>query len=371
VIEELFVNQDRLNELQATDDAGLLKVRVNCYLPLGYGFDRFGDWYKAYTPGYQYSPRLRIAGVKLFADHWYRDPIILINQSEMNQLVQEAHAWGFQIATHSVIANATDIVLNAYDSVIGNESNQLRHRIEHLVILRTNQIARMAELGIFGCVQLPWFNSDWNDQLEPVIGHDWAIKIGRWRDLFDAGVHLLGSTDYPYVLGDIKTPVGIMATAVTRIGTLSNIPVDFMLNQTITAEQALQSLTIDGAYGTFQEAIKGGIKFGKLADLVVLSDNPLTVPEIELKDIEVLLTMVDGEILYNLLNNSNTSSAPSSSIISESSSSLTTTTTFLTASISFLPLIIMFTILINLKRSLRVLGNKNWETYMFKRSKLR
>ena len=297
-ISELFVNQDRLNELQAVDNANGLKIRVNCYLPLGYGFDRFGDWYQAYTPGYEYSPRLRIAGVKLFADGWYRDPVIYINQTEMNQLVQEAHSWGFQIATHSVTPNATDIVLNAYESVIGNESNDLRHRIEHLVLLRDDQITRLAELDILGCIQLPWFNSDWNDLIEPVIGRDWAVIIGRWRDLLNADVHLMGSTDYPYVLGDIRTPLGIIATAVTRIGTLGDAPVDFMLNQTISPEQALRTLTIDGAYGTFQENIKGSIKFGKLADLVVLSDNPLTTSETELKNIDVLMTMINGEIEY-------------------------------------------------------------------------
>ena len=328
-ISELFVNQDRLNELQAVDNDNLLKVRVNCYLPLGYGFDRFGDWYQAYTPGHEYSPRLRIAGVKLFADHWYRDPLILINQTEMYQLVQEAHAWGFQIAIHSVIPNATDIVLNAYQPVIGSGANELRHRIEHLAILRSDQINRMAELGILGCVQLPWFNSDWNDRLESVIGREWAVLIGRWRDLLAEGVHLMGSTDYPYVLGDIKTPIGIMATAITRIGTLGETPVDFMLNQTITPEQALRALTIDGAYGTFQENVKGSIKFGKLADLVVLSDNPLAVPETEIKDIEVLMTMIDGVIEYIRPDNPKTTS-----IIP--SSTLTTTTTYTSTSVSSL-----------------------------------
>lgn len=349
-ISELFVNQDRLNELQAVDDAGLLKVRVNSYLPLGYGFDRFGDWYQTYTPGYEYSPRLRIAGVKLFADRWYRDPINLINQSEMNQLVQEAHTLGFQIATHSVIPNATDIVLNAYQSVIGNGDNDLRHRIDHLVLLRSDQITRMAELGIYGVVQLPWFNSDWNDRIEPVIGRDWAVLTGRWRDLLDAGVHLLGSTDWPYgqLYEAINTPLGIMATAVTRIGNLGETPVDFMLNQTITSEQAMQSLTIDAAYGTFQEGIKGSIKFGKLADLVVLSDNPLAVPETELKDIEVLMTIIDGEIVYTKPEDSDTTS-----VVPSSTTSPTTSTSGSTTSFPIFPFILAFGLLLSFKKTHR------------------
>jgi imidazolonepropionase-like amidohydrolase len=63
-------------------------------------------------------------------------------------------------------------------------------------------------------------------------------------------------------------------------------------------EQALRLITIDAAYGTFQEDIKGSIKVGKFADLVILSDNPLTVPENTLADIDVLMTMVGGVMEY-------------------------------------------------------------------------
>ncbi|MHA1968527.1 MAG: hypothetical protein ACW964_12065, partial [Candidatus Hodarchaeales archaeon] len=75
-ISELFVNQDRLNELQSIDASDLLKIRVNGYLPLSWQFERFGDWYQMYQPGYEYSSRLRIAGVKFFMDGWYREPVL-------------------------------------------------------------------------------------------------------------------------------------------------------------------------------------------------------------------------------------------------------------------------------------------------------
>ncbi|MHA2323567.1 MAG: amidohydrolase family protein, partial [Candidatus Thorarchaeota archaeon] len=68
--------------------------------------------------------------------------------------------------------------------------------------------------------------------------------------------------------------------------------------QTISVEQALRLITIDAAYGTFQEDVKGSIKVGKFADLVILSDNPLTVSESTLADIEVLMTMVGGVVEY-------------------------------------------------------------------------
>jgi predicted amidohydrolase YtcJ len=86
--------------------------------------------------------------------------------------------------------------------------------------------------------------------------------------------------------------------AVTRDGYL-HLPVEpYQASQTLTVEQALQLLTVQGAYGTFEEARKGSLEPGKWADLVVLSANPFDTPVEALPEIEVLLTMVGGEIVY-------------------------------------------------------------------------
>lgn len=295
-ISELFVNEYRLNELQSSDQADLLKVRVNAYLPLSYDFQRFGDWYQAYQPGYEYSDKLRIAGVKLFADGWYKNPILYYNQSEINSFFQETHNLGYQIAIHSVVTNATDMVLEAFQSILGNVSstNPQRHRIEHLVLLRDDQITKMADLNLLGCIQLPWFNSDWtvDDVAEEIRPY-----TARWRELYDAGVHLMGSTDYPYTY-EVETPIQCLSIAVTRAGIDGNPILDWMLNQTLTIEEALRLLTINAAYGTFQEDVKGSIEVGKLADVVVLSNNPLYAPETDIIDIKVLMTMIGGEIVF-------------------------------------------------------------------------
>ncbi|MFX0208142.1 MAG: amidohydrolase [Candidatus Hodarchaeota archaeon] len=346
-ISELFVNQDRLNELQAVDAENLLKVRVNAYLPLSWQFERFGDWYQMYEPGYEYSPNLRIAGVKFFMDEWYRQPVLFFNQSELEGLFQEAHDWGFQIAIHSVVTNATDVVLNAFETVLGSEWNHQRHRIEHLVLLRNDQITRMANLGIYGCVQFPWFNSDMIGRIERDIDLIESVYfLCRWRDLLDAGIHLMGSTDYPYTLHDTKSPLQCLSMAVTRVGVEGHTPTDFMLNQTITPEEALRLLTLNGAYGTFQEDVKGSLRLGKYADLVVLSDNPLTVPESELVDIKVLMTMIGGkeefiEGIFTTESSSVTSNSTQTKL-TLASSSQTKTTNAPTLIFTFLGVIILY-----------------------------
>ena len=299
-ISELFVNQDRLDELRLLDQNDNLRIRVNAYLPLSYQFQRFGDWYQAYEPGHEYSSNLRIAGVKIFMDGWYTNWNHYFDQVELESLMQEAHDEGFQIAIHSVTDNGTDIVLNSLESILGGESNELyRHRIEHLVLLRDDQIERLSNLGIIASFQLPWFTSDWKQAGSYPILQEYSHLVARWRDILQAGIPSLGSTDFPWMSQNIRSAMKIVSMAVTRVGISGLTPTDWMLNQTLSVEQTLRLLTIDAAYGTFQEDIKGSIKVGKLADLVVLSDNPMTVPESSLADIEVLMTMVGGVIEYS------------------------------------------------------------------------
>ncbi|MFW9908591.1 MAG: amidohydrolase [Candidatus Thorarchaeota archaeon] len=301
-ISELFVNQDHLDELITLDQENRLRVRVNAYLRLNWQLERFGNWYQAYQPGQEFSGNLRIGGVKIYMDRWITDWTHYFNQTELDTLVQEAHNAGFQIAIHSAVDNATDIVLNSLETALDGESNQIyRHRIEHLLLLRNDQIQRMSNLGIIASIQLPWLNSDEIPNYFFPYYENYTHLIVRWRDIVQAGIPSIGSTDFPDFLWNLeynRTAMKTISMAVTKIGEQGLTPTDWMLNQTLTVEQALRLITIDAAYGTFQEDTKGSIKIGKLADLVILSDNPLTVSESSLADIEVLLTMVGGNIEF-------------------------------------------------------------------------
>jgi predicted amidohydrolase YtcJ len=344
-ISELAINQESLEDLISFDQQNPLRIRVNTYLVLNHNEDRFGNWYQAYQPGYEYSPKLRIGGLKIFMDYVYGGPL-WFNQTELDAMFQEAHDLGFQIATHSHSAdNATDTVLNSLETVLGGQSNQnYRHRVEHLVVLRDDQIQRMADLGIIASFQLTWLNSDWADMMED-LPQDYIPLVGRWRDLLQAGVPSIGGTDYPWIISptgdpmegsdyswggeDVGSAMKAIHSAVTRIGEFGLTPPNWMVNQTISVEQALRLITIDAAYGTFQEDIKGSIKAGKLADLVVLSDNPLIVPESTLADLDVLMTMIGGVVEFctpdyqSLCTGQNFSSTLSSSTLTTTSTTTT------------------------------------------------
>lgn len=298
-VTEQAVRGDFLNELRTLDQEDRLPFRVSAYLTLSRRGEGLGDWYRAYQPGQEFSSKLRIGGVKIFMDDWVTTFDHYLTQSELDTLVQEAHDAGFQISIHSVVDNATDIVLNALESALDGESNDLyRHRIEHLVLLRDDQIERMSNLGIIASIQFLWFTSDVVDYYQYPIYQEYSHLLARWRDIVEAGMPSIGNTDYPVTMWHNGSALEAVSWSVTRIGALGLMPTDWMLNQTLTVEQALRLITIDAAYGLCQEDIIGSIKVGKLADLVVLSDNPLTVPEDSLTDIEVLLTMIGGKIEY-------------------------------------------------------------------------
>lgn len=299
-ISELFVNQQRLDELLNYDQDGELRIRVNAYMPLSWQFQRFGNWYQAYTPGHEYSPTLRIGGVKIFMDSWYGPGSLhYFDNNELENLVKEAHDLGYQVAVHSVVDNATDIVLDAFENALDGKSNEVhRHRIEHVVLLRDDQIQRMAAFGIIASFQLTWFNADYVDSITNKLGLDKVDLLARWRDLLDAGVPSLGSTDFPWSATSVNSSIQSIYQAVTRIGDQGLLPPTWLADQLLTVEQALRLITIDAAYGTFQENVKGSIKEGKFADFVVLSDNPLTVAPSDMLSIDVIMTMVGGVVEY-------------------------------------------------------------------------
>lgn len=299
-INELFVNQERLDELRQLDQEGRLRVRVNAYLPINYQEQRFGTWYQSYQPGQVFSPRLRIGGVKLFADNDY-DKYMWFTQDELNAVVVEAHHLGFQIAIHSMGNASLNMVLNAFENALQGESNvKYRHRIEHVVLVQDDQLERMRRLGMIASFQFTWFNSDsdWIDEIASYVGTDRIPLLARWHDLLESGVTSVGSTDYPWINGTDGSAIRAIDEVVTRMGEQGRIPPDWMLAQRIGVEQALRLLTINGAYSTFQEKVKGSITEGKLADIVVLSEDLRTIPTERLLETKVLMTMVGGRVEY-------------------------------------------------------------------------
>lgn len=310
-VSELFASEARLAELCRLDRAGELRLRVNAYLPLSWQYERFGDWYRDYEPRQVLGPRLRIGGLKLFVDSGEPGKEFLAQphaddpgehgegffaRDELTALVRRVDAQGWQLAAHTMGDAAHDLILDAYKAALAGRPNEARHRIEHTAILRDDQIERIRELGLLASVQLSWFNSDWAEQVESELGPDRARWAGRWRDLLDAGVPVIGGTDHPWGIGEVGPALKAVYQSVTRVGEGGAQPPAWMRAQRIKVEEALRLITIEAAYGTFEEDVKGSLAPGKLADLVVLSASPLEVAPARLQEIDVLATVVGGRV---------------------------------------------------------------------------
>jgi len=204
---------------------------------------------------------------------------------------------GFQVNVHAIGDRTNRMVLDAFETAFREhpEVKDPRFRIEHAQILDAADIPRFGRLGVLASIQGIHCPSD----------RPWAPKrLGEariaeggyaWRKLLDAGARILNGTDAP--VEDVS-PIQNFHASATRAGADEKPPGGFDPDQKLTRTEALRSMTLDAAYGSFAEAERGSIEVGKLADLVVLSQDILAVPDAALMRTEVDLTIVAGRVAY-------------------------------------------------------------------------
>jgi predicted amidohydrolase YtcJ len=201
---------------------------------------------------------------------------------------------GLQLCVHAIGDRANREVLDLFERATASVGDRrlLRWRIEHAQHLDPADVPRFAELGVVASVQTVHCTSDapWvPERLGQVRARDGAYV---WRSLLDAGATVTNGTDAP--VEDVD-PVANFHAAVTR-----RLPdgSTFHPGQRMTREEALRAATIGAAYAAFEEDRKGSLTPGKLADVVVLSEDILTVDEARIRDARVVMTIVGGEVRY-------------------------------------------------------------------------
>ena len=256
---------------------------------------------------------LTVRSVKLYADGalgsrgaallepYSDDPgnagLLVTPPADILEAARFALAHGFQVGTHAIGDRANRIVLDAYETAFRESpaAKDPRFRIEHAQILDAADIPRFGRLGVLAAMQGIHCPSDrpWAPQR---LG-DARVAEGAyvWRKLLDTGARILNGTDAP--VEDVS-PIQNFHASVTRQDAEGRPPGGFDPGQKLTRAEALRTMTLDAAYGSFAEEEKGSIEVGKLADLVVLSQDILSVPDDALMKTEVLATIVDGQVLY-------------------------------------------------------------------------
>lgn len=251
--------------------------------------------------------KYKIGPVKLFTDGsssgptiatrepYTSDPddygILYYSQEELNDILGRAHDKGFQITAHAQGDRAIEMVIDCIESALQSSPREdHRHRIEHAGLTMPDLLERMKNLNIIPILN-PAFFYEFGDGYLKNYG-DRVEHMFPARDFIDASIPAAAGSDSP--ITDYNPLLGIHV-AVNRRSESGNLVGE---RQRVSVTEALRLFTWNGAYASFDENIKGSIEVGKLADLVVLSDRILSVPEEKIKDIEVEMTLVDGEIVF-------------------------------------------------------------------------
>lgn len=219
----------------------------------------------------------------------------IYEQKELNALVLRTHKEGLQLFIHAIGDAAIDSSLTALENALNRYPVEHRHIINHFQIGAPDLFEKAARLGVLATVQPAFVSSDWNmagDKIGPErLAHSYA-----WKTMSDHGIRLLGSSDCPV---ESCNPLYGIYAAVARKDLQGNPPDGLTPSEKLSVEQAIRMYTADGAYSSFDEGKKGVLSEGGLADLIVLSEDPFEVAEAALRDIRVMMTVVDGEIRYN------------------------------------------------------------------------
>ncbi len=256
---------------------------------------------------------LTIRAVKMYADGalgsrgaallepYSDDPgntgLLLTTPERILETARFALAHGFQAATHAIGDRANRNVLDAYERALAEAppARSPRFRIEHAQVLDAADIPRFARLGVLASMQGIHCPSD-RPWAAARLGLE-RIRAGAyaWRKLLASGARILNGTDAP--VEDVS-PIQNFHATVTRQDASGQPEGGFDPDQKLTRDEALRTLTLDGAYGNFEEETKGSLTPGKVADLVVLSQDLLAVPDGALMQTRVDATIVDGRLLY-------------------------------------------------------------------------
>jgi predicted amidohydrolase YtcJ len=277
-------------------------------------------------PAMMYTNRYRVGGAKLTIDGspqgktaWLSEPYFVppegqtkdyagyaaIDERTTNDAVEKAFANGWQILVHANGDAASDRFIEAVrlakEKYPGVDNRPV---LIHGQVLREEQVDQLKELGIFPSL-FPMHTFYWGDwHRESVLGPERAENISPTGWVLERDMIFGSHHDAPVALPDSMRVLSATVTRSSRTGRVLGP------EHRVPVETALKALTIWPAWQHFEEDSKGSIEVGKLADFVILSDNPMTVPPDQIDDIKVLETIKEGESIYKRPGNAAAISSP-------------------------------------------------------------
>jgi predicted amidohydrolase YtcJ len=311
-IHDIIVSKEEVQAYQILARAGRLPVRVQMLIRvIESNFSKQSLFDLGFVHGMG-SEWLQIGGIKMSIDGGFtgknaafREPIagddghheglIRIKQDELDETVELYHTLGMRICTHAIGDIAMDMILDAYEkALVKRPRRDHRHRVEHLGnwMMTPERVERSRRLGILPIANPP-FLLFFGDPMVEMLQRRATEQGFPFRTLWDAGFPLSFGSDAPgYYPVD---PLRDLGTAVAH-QTLSGQKLT--AGEALTMREALRSQTINAAYTAFQEQTLGSLEVGKLADIVVLGDDPLTFAPERFQELPVDITIAAGKVVH-------------------------------------------------------------------------
>ena len=295
---------DILGTYRRARQEGFLKFRVNMFMQ--WEFLKRSDFTLKSGDGDEW---VRVAGCKIVSDGsiqgitaalrepYHCDPDeqgwLIYEQDELNEMVMTLHRRGYQIATHANGDAAIDAVLTAYENALrAIPKSDHRFRIEHCQVCLPEHISKMRDLGVipnFFPNHVYYFG---DRHRERFLGPERATNLDPIGSAVQAGIKPLLHSDCPV------TPVNPLFCIQNTIDRVTSSGRVLTEAERVPAREAISMMTVNAAYGAFEENVKGSLELGKLGDLVVLDHDPFRESAHELGQIESAATVVGGQVMY-------------------------------------------------------------------------
>lgn len=261
-----------------------------------------------------YDHRYRIGGLKITLDGspqgrtaWRTEPYLIppdgqkkgylgypaiADDEEVKRIVDQSFENNWQLLAHANGDAAIDQLIRALRPAINKYGNEDRRNVLiHGQYVRMDQLDSIAKMDVIASL-FPMHTFYWGDWHKQIIGDEKGNQISPIRSALNRGIKVTSHTDAPVAFPNLMM---ILWTTVNRISRSGEIIGE---GERLTPYEALQSITIWGAYQHFEEDKKGSLSPGKLADMVILDKNPLKVDPMNLKDIQVLETIKEGKSIF-------------------------------------------------------------------------
>jgi predicted amidohydrolase YtcJ len=302
-VHDAGADRERVVAYEDTRNSGELRHRA-CFLVRGQsvfnGFKAAGIYY-----GFG-DEWVRVGGVKFAADGSASERtmrmstpyvgttdygILTMTQQEIDEAVDDAHRNNYRVAIHANGDVTIDMVLKAYENVLKKYPRpDTRHRIEHCSLVNPDLIRRIKAIG---AIPTPfWTYAYYHSEKWKQYGPEKMQWMFAHKSFLDAGIPVPGASDYgpgPF------EPLMAIQSMVTRKGYEGSV---WGPNQRVSIDEALTIATINGAYASHEENVKGSITPGKYADFVILEKDPHDVNPDTIKDIKVVRTVVGGKTMH-------------------------------------------------------------------------